>query len=201
MTDDSAEDDDFDELFSDPETEIEIPPLFYSEETRQSFETCIDCGVALLEPNAEDDRVYYQVHKVFVRNEAVFEFAICSDCQECLRQEFSEETAAAIMEFCREHLSAVDLIRRGSFEECIESCFVCKRPRNECHRYSLSGMMAGRAMLLSQGPHVLCEDCESNIGELISQETRDSWDRFVNDHFDAPPGVEVDDWDRTPMLI
>lgn len=198
-----SSDQDPDELVFEFNTECEIPPLFYSEETERPFSRCVDCNTELLLPGGSnrDEPVLYQTHKVFVRNEAVFELAICFECQECLRREFSEETAQAIAEYLQEHLTIDPWSRRGSFEECIARCLGCEKPREECYRYSMSGMFGGPSLLLIPGPYILCNDCEVDIAGLISRKTRDAWDRFVDEHFDGPPGVEADDWDRTPMLI
>lgn len=196
-------DSDSDELVFEFETEIAIPPLLYSEESRRPFERCIDCNAELLLPIGvdNDEPVFYQVQKVIVRNEAVFELAMCVDCQERLRRDFSEETSQAIIAYCQERFSGNPFTRRGSFEDCIAACHACGKPRSECHRYSIGGILAGASLLLTPGPHILCDDCEIEISELISQKTRDAWDRFVDEHFDSPPGLEVDEWDRMPVLM
>lgn len=202
MSDDEIEDDS-DELVFELQTEIPIPSLFYSEETRRPFERCIDCNAELLLPIGpdNDESVFYQVHKVIARNEAVFEFAMCADCQKCLQSEFSAETIQAITEYQRERLSINLFSHRGSFEECVDACLACRRSRSELYRYSLSGVFAGASLLLMPGPYIFCGECELEMAELVSEKTRDAWDRFIDEHFDAPPGVEADEWDRTPMLI
>jgi hypothetical protein len=186
---------------SEGETEIEIPRLFYSEETDLPFERCIDCDRALLSPTDDLGFVSYQVSKVFVRNEAVFEFAMCADCQGRLHQEFSEETCEAIIQFCRENMMGIFQSQHDSFQETIAACVVCDRAREDCHRYSLGGLFSGMSLQLTPWPHIICDECESQVGELISQKTRDAWDRFVEEHFDSPPGMEIDDWSKMPMLI
>jgi hypothetical protein len=49
----------------------------------------------------------------------------------------------------------------------------------------------------AQSPLMICQKCEGTLGELVSQQTRDTWDRFVEEHFDSPPGVGVD----SPMFL
>ena len=48
---------------------------------------------------------------------------------------------------------------------------------------------------------MMCEDCNSALSEQISKQTRDSWDRFVEDHFNGPPGIELDSPSQHPVLI
>ncbi|MCH8831043.1 MAG: hypothetical protein IID45_15835 [Planctomycetes bacterium] len=204
MTDDFQNEMEREETDFDTDSMIEIPRLLYSQETDRPFERCIDCGADLLahaDENLAQDARFYQIHKVIVRNEAVFEFAMCMPCQESLRGELSEETSKAIIAFCRERLSPHTLIGRETLDDCIARCAVCRRDRSECHRYSLSGLCLSVSLLLRPGPIMLCDGCEIQIAELVSKKTRDTWDRFVEDHFDSPPGVESDHPNWSPVLI
>lgn len=179
-----------------------IPRIFYSEETDRPFENCIDCGGDLLLGELE-----YTVQKVIVRDEAVFEYAMCRPCAEKLRTELSEETQAAYQRFL---YSSADLSNRigfvfdadsHEFDEWIEGCLVCHKPRTECYRYSLCGLLTGPSLILAEFPAIICDDCEKQLGELTSKKTRDRWDRFVEERFDGPPGIESDSPYTQPVLI
>jgi hypothetical protein len=39
---------------------------------------------------------------------------------------------------------------------------------------------------------MICDKCEQSMAGLVSKKTRDAWDRFIEEHFDGPPGVESD---------
>jgi len=39
---------------------------------------------------------------------------------------------------------------------------------------------------------MICDKCESGLQDLISAQTRDRWNRFIDENFDGPPGMEVD---------
>ena len=182
--------------------EHEITKFFYSEETDQPFRNCIDCDCELLLGD-----VPYTVQKVFVRDEAVFEYAMCATCAERLRAELSTETQLAYQQFL---FSSADLSNRiglvrepdeHELDEWIESCMVCHKPRSECYRFSLCGLLTGAKILLSEFPAIVCDDCEKELSELTSKETRDRWDRFVEENFDGPPGVEMDSPYSQPILI
>ena len=182
--------------------EHDIPKIFYSEETSLPFRNCIDCDCELLL-----GEVPYTVQKIFVRDEAVFEYAICTPCAEKLRAELSKETLVAFQQFLS---SAADFSNRIGFvrepdaydwDEWIESCLVCQKPRSDCYRFSLCGLLTGSKLMLAEFPAIVCEDCEKKLGELTSKETRDRWDRFVEENFDGPPGIEMDSPYTQPILI
>ncbi|MFK7819185.1 MAG: hypothetical protein AB8G99_10730 [Planctomycetaceae bacterium] len=180
----------------------DIPKIFYSAETELPFRSCIDCGDELLL-----GEIPYTVQKVFVRDEAVFEYAMCRTCAEALRQQLSVETQMAYQEFLfstADLSNRVDLLREPDefeFDDWIEACLVCHKPRSECHRYSISGMLLGHKIMLAEFPAIVCEDCEKELSKLTSKETRDRWDRFVEENFDGPPGIEMDSPHTQPILI
>lgn len=179
-----------------------ITKMFFSEETDQPFRSCIDCGCELLLGHSP-----YTVQKVFVRDEAVFEYAMCRECAERLRTELSTETQLAYQEFLfstADLSNRIDFIREPDeheFDEWVESCLVCHKPRTECYRYSLCGMLIGSQIALGEFPAIVCDDCEKQLSELTSKETRDRWDRFVEENFDGPPGIETDSPYTQPILI
>ncbi len=180
----------------------DIPKLFHSEETEEPFAACIDCGCVLL--GGELD---YTVQKVFVRDEAVFEYAMCRACSEKLRAELSIETQIAYQSFLMSSAdlsNRVELVRSPEdfeFDDWIESCLVCHKLRTECYRFSLCGMFSGSSLILAEFPAMICDDCEKQMGSLTSKETQDRWNRFVEDNFDGPPGIETDSPYSQPMLI
>lgn len=177
---------------------LEMPELFYSEETRRPFQLCIDCGAFL--PTELAGEGYYYVHKTIVRSEAVFEFAMCLDCNTKLQEEFSRETQAAIQRFCAENIHPREILEWDSIDEHLECCVVCRRTREECHRFSLAGFGVGFQLIMGVGPFLMCDDCESQMSELVSEKTRKEWDRFVEENFDSPPGVSAD-WPQVPLMV
>lgn len=204
---------------------VALPEIFLSEETDQPFCRCIDCDAELLLPGSEDsaaatetfedgeivqtvgDARYYLIQKTIVRNEAVFEFAICRDCHDRLISEFSVETRESLKQFTEEVVAGSRLAARlagdpsASIDEWLAACMLCERPRVDCHRYSLSGLCVGGQAVVGVGPFVVCDQCEAQFGDLVSRKTRDRWDRFVEDHFDSPPWSEVDQPTGMPVLV
>ncbi|MFK7817674.1 MAG: hypothetical protein AB8G99_03060, partial [Planctomycetaceae bacterium] len=62
-------------------------------------------------------------------------------------------------------------------------------------------MLLGHKIMLAEFPAIVCEGCEKELSNLTSKETRDRWDRFVEENFDGPPGIEMDSPHTQPILI
>ncbi len=185
----------------------EVPAEFHSVYLSGPFLHCIDCECDLLNPET-----FYSVIKSIVGKEPIFEMAICAECSMKLSESYSEESRAAIQQSISEWKRIRD--QEHEREEIVESagistmnsCFGCGRPREECHRYSYVGIFFGRSMvtpLFSElsPPLMICDECNGQAGENLSQKTRDSWNRFVEEHFDGPPGIEIDSPSLEPILL
>ncbi|MCR9200583.1 MAG: hypothetical protein NXI04_18250 [Planctomycetaceae bacterium] len=197
-----------------------VPKLFWSEYSGEPFRQCIACKVPLLEANM------HVVKKKIVGNEAVLEMALCNRCQQQQMEEMSEETRKNLTAFMSEQFQKMTAEQLSGDEDgprvievvevtdeqegqdllqrCTDNCIVCGIDRDSCHRYSLAGVCQDSQLVvqvtpLGQTPMMVCEKCEEKMNDLISQETRDSWDRFVEEHLDGPPGVELDSPSTFPM--
>ena len=200
------------------DNENNIPREFHSAYKEGPFTECIDCGCQLNESHAP-----YVIMKSVVANEAVFEMAICMMCAGKMRERYSEETKKNLQSYMADRLieQQIRLAEREATEEPddlaaqyaerISECAFCEKPQIECRRYEIVGQFfpdqlfallpeeARRANV--QTVMMLCEDCNSAMSELVSKQTRDSWDRFVEEHFDGPPGIELDSPSYDPILF
>ena len=198
-----------------------LPQIFWSDYLESPFVKCIDCEVPLPEVNL------YVVQKRFVAKETVFEMAMCGGCREAMMAEYSDETRENITRFMMEHfrknarkdlpesdepfvmeIQEVEDPEEGNslLNECLNYCVICGAERSTCHRYSLAGLCRDNEVVaqrtpISQTPMMVCDKCEMGMSSLISKKTRDSWDRFIAEHFDGPPGVEVDSPDSYPITF
>lgn len=178
--------------------ETEIPKFFYPEASDEPFRNCVDCDCDLL-----TGVVPYSIQKVMVLNESVFEFAMCHNCMERMRTELSEETQIAYQTFLYESgPQRLEELRNSTegivIEEWIQSCMVCEKQQDDCHRFTMFGMAIGERLPFAM---MVCDECEKKLGELTSKETRDRWDRFVEENFDSPPGIEIDSPFGQPILL
>lgn len=192
----------------------DIPREFYSEYSGEPFHQCIDCERTLF-----DAEIPYSVMKHIVGREAVFEMAICFECAERMREEYSEETRQNIqqhMESSMRRKLEASVDQQYSYQQLLEfsaekglvDCVLCGKPRSESRRYEIIGLFLQDQILVQPSygvgfcfPMMVCEDCIAEVAPLISKKTRDAWDRFVEEHFDGPPGVEVDSPKFEPILF
>lgn len=177
-----------------------IPTDFWSAFLERPFQNCVCCQCDLPQASA------YVIQKQFVRNEVVLEMAICQACRQELSESFSEETRDRIGKKLAENaqnsasshrsteyslISPADLLHRF-----MNRCFLCGRARETSNRYSLTGLFCGDQIAVqysppSQSPVMVCEGCEKGYVGLLSQKTRDTWERFVEQFLGDPPESEV----------
>jgi len=185
---------------------LPVPELFWSEYHNAPFEHCVDCECRL------DDAELYLIQRSFVGTEPVFEFAICRQCHESMSDQCSKETGQAVMQFMQKCLlkRAAEIqeltTATEAFHKCVDECVSCSKPRNECHRYGIGGLCVADQLIievsfLARSPVMICHNCEMSISNLVSKKTRETWNRFVEDNFDGPPGVGLDLPTGAPMLL
>ena len=149
-----------------------IPEMLHSVYEEGPFTRCVDC-------NAELDACEegYVIQKAVRQGEVIFEFALCAPCHLKLIAEFSEET--------RERLDA-HFAAHVSEAAGLNSCMICGMPQHDILEYNVGGVCAEQFLVHG---YLLCIDCALEANGLMSQKTRDRWDRFVGQNF---PGVPAD---------
>lgn len=170
-----SDEDEFDEF---EEEEEELPPIpkeLYSEYEERPFKSCTRCGESL-----EEFEEGYKISKVYKNGETIFEYALCFHCLEGMMEDSSEESRERLMQF------QMDRMREGV--EGLEDCALCENTRQSLKKpeFALVAGCLGSGMLES---HMICIHCMEEMSELVSKQTRDSWNRFVEENF---PGVPAD---------
>ncbi|QIF03449.1 hypothetical protein [Roseimicrobium sp. ORNL1] len=161
---------------SQPEPGVPIPREFHSEYEERPFQTCSRCGEAL------STFASYQINKAFRKGECVFEYCFCEPCRDALLEEFSEESKANLMRHQNEHM------RQDATS--ISACAFCgvKREVVPDQDFVITMLGAGLRMLDSL---MICETCQLEMHELLSQKTRDVRRKFFEDLPGVPPDWEV----------
>lgn len=189
---------------------LPIPELFWSAFDEAPFTRCIacDCQVA--------DSPMYVIQKRFVAGEAVFEMAVCEQCRQSLTQSYSLETRQRLNEKLTVCFQSNPLLQVEAGQEppggeqllrrCMDFCLICGCARMACRGYSLAGLFRTEQIVvqcsrLGQSPVMVCDSCERSLEGMISAKTRESWDRFVEEHFDGPPGIDLDAPFQQPALF
>lgn len=185
--------------FVEPPQQIPIPRLFQSVYCEDLFAECSGCQCDLL-----TDHVPYAVAKHIVVAEPVFEMALCLTCVAAMQ---SLETRERISEFVRNLQLQKPPIETTNFtwEDGLRACLLCDKPREKCRRYQILGVCIQRELIVvpppTPSPYLMCEDCNEQLTALLSQETKDNWDRFMEQQHDDPPGIRVDGPRLDPVFV
>lgn len=183
------------------ESRIPMDPFFHSMETSRAFSECSRCGHGL-GGNGEGESSEYLIYKVYGKRDLSMEFAICRRCCLDAQEVTSAESKAAIEKYFNESLM-LGYIRRlarrpggGGFdlESAIGGCSCCgddlTRPGDE---HTIVARCQGSTMETTIFPLVMCEACEKEVDGLLSEKTRDEWDRFMGELVNDPvPGNEME---------
>ncbi|MEX2581263.1 MAG: hypothetical protein WD342_19560 [Verrucomicrobiales bacterium] len=159
---------------SEPGNREPIPAILHSFYEERPFVSCTRCGESLAD--FEDG---YRISKNFKRGEVLVEYALCMPCLNAMLDEASEESKRRLAEFQEEHYRDV-----SGFDDCA----LCEQTREGAPNaeFGLVGVCRGDAMVDSA---MICLDCMEAMSEIMSEETRRTWDRFREENF---PGVPSD---------
>ena len=151
-----------------------IPEVLHSFYEERPFLTCTRCGESLA-----DFEEGYRISKNFKRGEVIIEYALCMPCLVRMLEESSEESKRNLDRVQQEHFRDV-----SGFDECA----FCEKTRAEARdeEFGLAGICQGDRMVDSA---MICIDCMEAMHEVLSKETRETWDRFREENF---PGVPAD---------
>jgi hypothetical protein len=166
---------------SDPSNDI--PPEFHSEYEGRPFQTCTRCGEMLAE--IADG---YQVFKLFRRGEPIYEYAVCHPCHSGIVREFSDESRRRLEEFHRDRIS----LNLGRW-----TCAVCGDARDEdaAREFSITGACQGHRLVHDL---MICGGCRHEMDSLLSHQTREVWDRFVEENLPGVPAGTMVPGDLIP---
>lgn len=154
-----------------------IPEDFFSFETGEPFEECIECGGDISHGTAD-----YIIEKCYQDGEVIYEYALCNECARDLRGEMSRDSL--------KHLKKA--LRKPRLKSTIDGCRVCGLPKHELPSYTIVGSCLGGDMLFWDVPVLICEPCLESITEGLSKKTRDILEDFEERNFPGPPEMEID---------
>jgi hypothetical protein len=172
---------------------IDIPKLFHSYGTGEKFTNCLVCKRDLLMPD-----VHYSIEKA-IRNypethtqDVIFEYAMCFECIEKLKDELSEESKKNITEYFDTHVNLNQRYEETQkygedFNEFISKCIVTGESIYKLNEYVLEAHCVGNKMALSFMPYMVSDSAMDEIANLLSNKTIEFLDGFMKDNFDYPP--------------
>lgn len=174
--------------------QAEIPKIFWSDLNNQPFNKCISC-----ERNLLDEHVEYMIEKAFQStnisgvNSTIFEYAMCFDCADQLRNQLSTSSLKNIDRFYAERANFES--RRNkliSFNNLdidlwLKDCIINQRPYQVGEEFQIYGQCVGKNFIYADMPFMISGQALEEIIELISNETMDELDNFKDKLTSGPP--------------
>ena len=170
----------------------EIPSEFYCDSNDSVFEECTFCRKNLLTCSET-----YMIEKSFKINpnngkkNTVFEYAICMSCNLKKMNAMSSESISNIKSYMQENFSQESFeLKTNSGSNLFEKCAVTGKNIQELSEYNIIGQFFSKKMVLGHFPILLSPRIGEEIQELLSQETKDEFDDFMNTINDVPPELK-----------
>lgn len=169
---------------------VPIPETFHSFQHEGLFEHCLVCNRYLL-----DSGTMYLVEKAFKHKEVLFEYAICVGCRMKLQEEISKPSQRAVEHYFGEH---VDLVQRrqhlhdhahGDLDAWIGRCVITDKPQDVAREFQVLTLCDGREMVYGYLPYMICGEAMRGISGVLSKQTKDRLDDFVDEYLGLPPGI------------
>lgn len=178
---------------------LPIPEVFLTEDTKVPISHCIDCDHDLM----LGDR-HYVIEKVFKRypaldkTEVLFEYAICSICYDKMKEMLSAESMANLSAYMMTNTDFEGVHQRinehpNEPEKWLTHCMIKGTAMEEMNEYQVGAFFKGdRLMTNSMPPFLVGELAMEEMNELLSKETKDQMDGFMDEHFGIPPELRRD---------
>lgn len=171
---------------------VEIPKEFYSHATGLPFERCIDCDRYLLDTTEYFIEKAIKQYDGFSAKEVIFEYAICASCADKVRKTISQKSMTAIEQY---FMRNIDFNKRmqvmNSYPDnalaWINNCLVSEAPLSEVSEYQIFAQCKGNSLNLGQMPYMVSGQTLEKIQHLLSPETRDELDNFMQRNLGPSP--------------
>ncbi len=166
---------------------IPLPVVFHSFTEEGPFTKCTICNELLLE-----DGNPYLIHKAFHRGEVIFEYAMCLLC----RSKMQEELSAESLERINSYMDQYHIEKRGEslmkdhgtdVGPWISHCLISGKPIEGEDEYHYYAFCDGSDLVFNGLPMALAGGVDEELNELLSKQTRDRLDGFVDEQFGLPP--------------
>jgi hypothetical protein len=181
----------------------DIPSEFHCDSNNSVFEECTFCRKNLLTCSET-----YMIEKSFKINpnngkkNTVFEYAICMSCNLKKMNAMSSESVSNIKLYMQENFSQESLeLKTNSGSNLFEKCAVTGKNVQELSEYNIIGQFFSKKMVLGHFPILLSPTIGEEIQELLSQETKDEFDDFMNTINDVPPELKELFKTKRPVIL
>lgn len=190
-----------------------VPKPFFSTYDGEPFSRCGVCDCDLTDPGTTHIVVKYQHTRTDAPPETIVEFACCLPCLHEHAPTPSEHSLDQIAAFRAERMRTRPFLIMPPEDGIPMQCEMCGIDLGECRTFSMRAEVEAnenrelqislRPSLawVSGSPVMMCDQCNTQLAERISQQTREGWDRFYAEFIDQPPSVEFDPTTPAPVLV
>lgn len=178
---------------------LPIPEIFMNSDTGAPMTHCVQCDHDL----TKGDR-FYLVEKVFKRylslekTEVLFEYAVCSDCYEQMREQMSVESMMKLSEYMMRETDVTAMQQRieenpDDPEKWLSHCMIKGTLKEEMTEYQMGACFKGDRLVTNfMPPFMIGELAIEEMNALLSKETKDEMDDFMGNNFGIPPELRKD---------
>lgn len=171
----------------------DIPKIFYEFKTQEPFHHCIECNRTL---GATDD---YMIEKAFRRYpgfsavDTIIDYAICMNCALEMRNSLSIHSRQVMDGFFAEHLSKLTAMTNENgvvdVDQCLSRCLVTGKKVADINEYQVYALCKGNQLSDMVPPYMISEEAVEMLLPLLSKETTDFLNGFMNKHFSPDPSI------------
>ena len=166
----------------------DIPATFKTFVSEEYFQNCISCNKYLLKGKTQ-----YVIEKAVKNNNVEFEYAMCLDCAEKMRENLSDISLERIGKYFENHVDLFD--KRNYFleqkfttvDDYLSTCLINGTNISSLDEYQIFAYCEDDKLLLSYFPYMISHRAIEEMQELLSAQTKDELDDFTKRHFDLPP--------------
>ena len=145
---------------------------------------------------------FYMVEKVFKRylslntTQVLFEYAICSTCYEQMKDALSAESMTNLSAYMMTNTDFPAMQLRIAEnpedpEKWLSHCMIKGMPMEELTEYQMGACFKGDRLVTSfMPPFMIGNVAMEEMNELLSKETKDEMDGFMDENFGIPPGIK-----------
>jgi hypothetical protein len=148
-----------------------------------------------------EQNLAYSIEKVIKRipamqmEETLFEYCLCHRCGTQAWSELSEHSRHSIQHYFAEHQQQLaehlqKLWDAPTLESCFEYCLFTNIPKHQTETYQLLAHCRGTEVLLHKGAFMVSDKATETLTSLLSAETKEFLDNFIDDNFGLPPELK-----------
>ncbi|MTI19664.1 hypothetical protein E1176_01380 [Fulvivirga sp. RKSG066] len=128
----------------------------------------------------------------FTAEDVIFEYAICIKCAERLRKQMSAESMQSIQDYFSQEVNFMDRMQTmqanpNNPTEWMQRCLINGSNIEDLEEYQIYAHCKGNTLITSHMPYMISGVALDKIAGLLSDETLDELDDFMNNHFGPPP--------------